>query len=384
MIWMNNLESNDYLSVLDTVYSANRCGDIESLIRSLCPSLSQMFHSDIVTFQLVSGTAPDFNVIESRSFMADKNTLEEDKYYPTLYKDNFYQHSPLLNGAISSFDNVLKIGNNISLADWNRSFFYNNFIMPQHLYWEIFVALRWKNSLEGMITLWRSEKNRDYDPQDVTRAEILAPHLMTAVHNINLVSRLTHWKKYYSNEGINEGIICLDHKLRPVYFNTRAREVCVKLANGLKLDNSSSEDEFPIPQQILSDCNELQDMYRIKGQPTMVPKETILITETGARFRVETTMVWKTDTLSTQPNFIVTMLNLAREQKIDLTLQNRFQLTRRELDVVYYLTSGLSYDEIAKKLFISKQTVHTHVKNIYRKIGATSRSQLFRNIRMQV
>jgi len=316
--------------------------------------------------------------------MADKNTLEEDKYYPVLYKDGFYHHSPLLNGAISSFDNVLKIGNQISFEDWERSFFYNNFILPQHLYWEIFVALRWKNSLEGMITLWRSEKSRDYEEKDVSKARVLAPHLMVAVHNINLVSRLTHWKKYDSTEGFNEGVLCLDHKLRPVYFNTRAKEICLNLGGISLPDDSNNEDEFPIPEQILKDCTDLREMYEIKNQPTMVPKETIMSADNGSRFRLETSMVWKTDTLATLPNYIVTLLDLAREKKMDLTLQRRFQLTRRELDIVYYLTSALSYDEIADKLFISRQTVHTHVKNIYRKIGAKNRAELYRNIRLQL
>jgi len=381
---MIRLGSAEYNDVLDIVYTANRCGDMECLISTLCPTISRMFHADVVTFQLVSGSAPDINIVESRSFQADKNILSEDRYYPVLYKEGYYHHSPLLKGAISTVENVLKIGNYISFRDWERSFFYNSFILPQHLYWELFLALRWRHNLEGMITLWRSDKQIDYSDSDISKAELLAPHLMVAVHNINLVNSLTRWKKYFSGEGSSEGILCLDHKFKPVYFNTRAKDICLRLLNGHCPEDIKPEDEFPIPAQILSDCRELQDIYEIKEQPAILPKETIIHTENGAKFRLETSMVWKTDKMNTLPNFIVVLLDLAREEKIDQSLQAKFSLSKRELDVVYYLTSGLSYDEIADKLFISKQTVHTHTKNIYRKIGARNRIDLYRNIRLNI
>jgi DNA-binding NarL/FixJ family response regulator len=38
----------------------------------------------------------------------------------------------------------------------------------------------------------------------------------------------------------------------------------------------------------------------------------------------------------------------------------------------------MSDDEIGEKLYISRQTVHTHIKNIYRKLGARSRIELYR------
>jgi DNA-binding NarL/FixJ family response regulator len=72
--------------------------------------------------------------------------------------------------------------------------------------------------------------------------------------------------------------------------------------------------------------------------------------------------------------------DLTDEKKRETTLQARFHLSRREIDVIYYLTRGLSDDEIAEKLYISRQTVHTHIKNIYRKLGAKSRIELYRRV----
>jgi DNA-binding CsgD family transcriptional regulator len=48
-------------------------------------------------------------------------------------------------------------------------------------------------------------------------------------------------------------------------------------------------------------------------------------------------------------------------------------LTLRELEVLKELGRSLSYDQIANKLFISKETVKTHLENIYSKLEVKSR-----------
>jgi DNA-binding NarL/FixJ family response regulator len=50
-------------------------------------------------------------------------------------------------------------------------------------------------------------------------------------------------------------------------------------------------------------------------------------------------------------------------------------LSIREKEVLDLLHEGDSYSEIAEKLFLSRHTVHTHIKNIYEKLHVNSRSQ---------
>lgn len=51
------------------------------------------------------------------------------------------------------------------------------------------------------------------------------------------------------------------------------------------------------------------------------------------------------------------------------------QLTNREKEVLKLLVEGLSYKLIADKAFISRETVHTHIKNIYEKLHVNSKSE---------
>jgi DNA-binding CsgD family transcriptional regulator len=58
-------------------------------------------------------------------------------------------------------------------------------------------------------------------------------------------------------------------------------------------------------------------------------------------------------------------------------------LTEREKGILQLLIKGLSYKEIAGSIFISTETLNSHIKNIYRKLNVHSRSELaarYRNI----
>lgn len=65
---------------------------------------------------------------------------------------------------------------------------------------------------------------------------------------------------------------------------------------------------------------------------------------------------------------IVTSFHAA-ENNIELQ-----KLTAREKEIVEYLSKGLRYKEIANKIFLSQETVRTHIRNIYEKLQVNSRT----------
>ncbi len=50
-------------------------------------------------------------------------------------------------------------------------------------------------------------------------------------------------------------------------------------------------------------------------------------------------------------------------------------LTQREEEILDLLSKGFKYKEIAEKLFISPDTVHTHIHSIYEKLQVRSRTE---------
>lgn len=52
-----------------------------------------------------------------------------------------------------------------------------------------------------------------------------------------------------------------------------------------------------------------------------------------------------------------------------------YNLTKREHEILELLMDGLTYKDIADKCSISVQTLNTHIKNIYQKLGVHSRAE---------
>lgn len=49
------------------------------------------------------------------------------------------------------------------------------------------------------------------------------------------------------------------------------------------------------------------------------------------------------------------------------SLINKIKFTKRELEILSHISEGLSSKQIANRLFISKNTVDTHRRNILKK-----------------
>ena len=63
--------------------------------------------------------------------------------------------------------------------------------------------------------------------------------------------------------------------------------------------------------------------------------------------------------------------------KVDVIINTGLldMLTDREVEVLYSLTQGVNYKQIAKLLFISESTVKTHINNIFTKLNVSDRTQ---------
>lgn len=55
-------------------------------------------------------------------------------------------------------------------------------------------------------------------------------------------------------------------------------------------------------------------------------------------------------------------------------------LSNREREIVVYLSQGLNYKEISGKIFISPETVRTHIRNIYGKLQVKSKLEAINKV----
>ena len=67
--------------------------------------------------------------------------------------------------------------------------------------------------------------------------------------------------------------------------------------------------------------------------------------------------------------------NIARMVVSSFHRNRQSPLTARELEVLELLSSGKSYSTIADQLFVDKETVKSHIKNIYLKLEVHSKAE---------
>lgn len=71
------------------------------------------------------------------------------------------------------------------------------------------------------------------------------------------------------------------------------------------------------------------------------------------------------------PEIAMKILDLLRDQssgELQKKRAEKFNLTKREIEILGEVSSGASYHQIAEKLFISPKTVRKHIENIYSKL----------------
>jgi len=66
-------------------------------------------------------------------------------------------------------------------------------------------------------------------------------------------------------------------------------------------------------------------------------------------------------------------LHIAKMVVQSFKVQQNSPLSERETEVLQSISQGKSYSKIASDLFISKETVRSHIKNIYQKLAVNSK-----------
>jgi len=186
-----------------------------------------------------------------------------------------------------------------------------------------------------------------------------------AIDNVNLVGAgmdlryLDRWVRYYSRhdpfqqEGVSRSSVCKVDDILPY-----RRWVNLKIYN-----------EFYQPQNIHYKLSMyLLSSTRILGLIGMFRsrKHQDFSKEDVAKARVLV------------PHLTTAVENLIQLQELTprTLVVKEYQLTKREIDVVRCVCQGLTNDEIGKRLYISRFTVETHLKNIFDKTGVKHRAGL--------
>lgn len=169
-------------------------------------------------------------------------------------------------------------------------------------------------------------------------------------------------------EEASDGLECL-RKLNSVKPDVLLLDINMPNKNGIEVLQEIYDKSINVKVLILTVHNEVEylikavdigvDGYLLKDSESSELKKAILAVLDGESY--------------IQPNLIPTLNSrlVARDvdkEKID-------SLTRRELEVLIQVASGMFNKEIATTLNISERTVKNHISNIFKKIDVADRTQ---------
>jgi DNA-binding CsgD family transcriptional regulator len=115
---------------------------------------------------------------------------------------------------------------------------------------------------------------------------------------------------------------------------------------------------------------------RLLAQDGLAPGQLRCATA-GPEFRAEFCMVWSRRLSGPGRPVLALTLRPRRERPNLGLLAEARRLTRGEIRVIELMAAGLETATVAEALGISVETLRTHVKHAYRKLGVTSRGELF-------
>jgi len=175
-------------------------------------------------------------------------------------------------------------------------------------------------------------------------------------------------------ESLHQGVIVTSRSLNPLYWNAKARLLCQQLAGS----------EFPpleLPMAVSEVCHRLMREERLGDRPLVMECQAA----TGQTIRISARWLDLTadrsqtaaknavpkagDRTEPRQSYILVLLEncndlLQEELRIE---RKKYDLTEREAEVWMLLRQEYSYQDVAKLLQISLNTVKTHVKNVYAK-----------------
>lgn len=71
-------------------------------------------------------------------------------------------------------------------------------------------------------------------------------------------------------------------------------------------------------------------------------------------------------------------LSVSKQKRLKIEAEEKLELTKREKEILRFISDGLSNKEIATKLFVSTRTIDTHRYNIMQKLNVKNAAELVR------
>lgn len=290
-----------------------------------------------------------------------------------LVSQYFYTQNPLFaDNLMDKYElvrdrNVLTIPDVMSMEDYESSQYFKDYMsVPDPYYYTALMLIKSPYSVIGAIAFLKSKSEGDFTPTDLGNLNIISNFISNLALNHMTVNNLITQNRLFeslSNQSPTGLIIFnTNYPYKIGYMNSAAYRYTAELCPDVR--NQNSGDEFLIKHVI--------DEF---GFPEYASSKTVL-SPFDKKYIVNITPSQTTDHFASSVYvYIIPMVETAMRKEPLLTNGNN--LTKRQIEIIELVILGKTNEEIASQLFISVNTVKTHLNNIYRELNVSNRFSLY-------
>lgn len=340
---MMSLPQKDYRAILDFLHEINTIQTTDAFLQKVITGLSTIVAGDLVSCFESGPTEEDLVVCFS-----DPQYL---KYFPAWMRscNDLPGWGLVLQSGDRSWHSV---SDYLSETAYHRTALYNE--VGRHVKIEDNLGTLSVISANIVVAFSINRDRRSFKENDRRKLNLLQPHLIQAWCNNKRVTNLHDQINGYAQtlEARAEGIVILDGKRKVRHITTRALRSTEKYFGAL-----TGSDHLP---KRLHDwvCRHGRPQYGLETAPRRP-----LIIEHAEGSELTVSCVPCRDGVS--------LILQERTLACDLTALG---LTRRESDVLLWVTRGKSNEEIGLILGMRLGTVKKHMEHIFQKLGVESRT----------
>lgn len=338
----NRLSHRDLETLLSAIAELNADLDAQTLPERAVAAAAKIIHADSAAFTGISYSG------EYEGFFWD-NSENVSPADMEIFAE-FMHEQPLFDAYIvKRRTETLQITDLMPAKEFQRTNVYNEFYKKVGVRNQLVAPMKITDDFFMSCSI--NTLRESFSDRDKLILSLMAPHFASVIRN-----SFAHERLLGTLDAAHCGIISLTSQNAIAYVSRHARSLVEKYFAGEKrAANSLPESLARWLEQIAR--NDKTNNFRLPPAPLKI------IAECGE--------------LIVRPiiNSLTREKSLLLEEKKYFSPETlkRFNLTRRETEVLFWIAQGKTDDVIKTILQISLRTVHKHVGNIYAKLGVETR-----------
>lgn len=348
------LKTEDYEKV---IYFLSQIQDTnENFCNKVLESLEKVFNYQHSAFFIT-----DKSITTPVASNLNKRVLED-------YKTYFYKKDIFNSDHLNKLD-IVAIKDIMPMKKYRNSEYYNDFLKEYNLSYTVAVPLKFNNHHIGGIGIHKPKESGDFTNKEMLILTNMAKFISSNLYKFLAFSQIKFQEMMLTNaiHHLPVGILMLDSKFSLLHYNSIAEEYCSKIVSSTydkSMHNLFSHLLSKLDTRLFNDLNrkrkvELQS-YIFEILPLQA--STLLNNKTEKFYSI-----------------FIYPKSFKKVHSFKKAIV-KYNLSKREIEIIDLLSKGYNNREIASHLYVSINTVKSHLNNIYNKLDVNNRTAVLHKI----